>query len=218
MRILIIGAGHSGSLLAKRLAEKGHEVIIVDKNPERAQMVAHEADVQAYARDATDPSLYDEIDMLTIDVVVAVTDKDEVNLFVAALAKEYNVPRIIAKARDARIALLMERFGIEYVVPEPQITARIIESIIEGKYSVVELVPAYSGNYALISITLTESSNAVGKTLEEVEYDRSKAKILAVFDGQTLLDPSEVTQLQPNYEVIALVRRDYIEEFMQAFR
>ncbi len=218
MRILIIGAGHSGSLLAKSLAEKGHEVIVVDKNPERAQMIAREADVQAYARDATDPSLYDEIDMLSIDVVVAVTDRDEVNLFVAALAKEHNVPRIIAKARDARTAMLMERFGIEYVVPEPQITARIIEAMIEGKYNVVELVPAFSGNYALVAITLTEASSAVGRRIEEIDYDRRRARILAVFDGTNFLDPDEAAQLQPNHEIIALVRRDYIEEFMQAFR
>ncbi len=219
MRILIVGAGKVGSILAKMLAEKGHEVIVLDKDPRKAEALAREADVEALARDATDPSVYEaEIDLSTIDVVVAVTNRDEVNMFVATLAREYEVPRIIVKVRDSRIAYLIEKLGIEHVIVEPNVTANIINSIIEGKYVAVTLLPAFTGNYRLVSITISETDTAAGKPLDEIDYPRDRAKILAVFDGSTFLDPSEVIRLEPGYQVIALVRADAVEEFMNAFR
>ncbi len=217
--MLIVGAGKVGSILARMLAERGHEVIVVDKDERKAEMVAREADVEALARDATDPSLYErEVDLTTVDVVVAVTNRDEVNMFVATLAREYNVPRIVVKVRDQRIAQLIQKLGIEYVVVEPVITANIINSIIEGRYVAVNLLPTFMGNYRLVSITISEGDSSAGKTLDEIDYPRDKARILAIFNGESIVDPSEVTRLEPGYQVIALVQQDAIDRFLQAFR
>lgn len=123
MRILIIGAGSTGSHLAKLLSGKGHEVIIVDTNENKIENVQKEADVQAYKRDATDVSLYEELDLETIDVVVTVTDKDEVNLLVATLAKESGVPKVIARVKSSQIAKLLRKMGIEDVFNPPTLIA-----------------------------------------------------------------------------------------------
>ena len=159
MRILIVGAGKLGSLLAKKLSEKGHDVIVIDVDRQRAEQVAAEADVAAYARDATDPSVYDEINLANIDVVVATTNRDEVNLFVALMAREYGVSRIIVKVRDARIGQIITRMGIaEHVIVEPQVISSIVEGFIEGKYNIVELAPVFVGGFRLVTITLPEGS------------------------------------------------------------
>ncbi|NPA05349.1 MAG: NAD(P)-binding domain-containing protein [Crenarchaeota archaeon] len=218
MRILIIGAGQVGSNLAKMLVERGHDVIIVDKDSERCEALASEVDVQAIARDATDPALYEEIDLATMDIVVAVTNRDEVNLLASMIARDYGVPRIIARVRDPRTALLFEKLGVEFVIVEPLLTAKTIESIIEGKYGVIQIVPIFTGNYVLVSLTITENDSCVGRPLDEIPYPRDRAKILAVFTGDRFADPMEVEALRPNYEVIALVRKDSIEDFIQAFR
>jgi len=219
MRILIIGAGKLGSLLARQLSERGHEVIVIEVNEEKAKKVAEEADVAAYVRDATDPSVYEEIGLSTIDVLVATTNRDEVNLFAALIAREYGVPRVIVKVRDNKVAQIMSRVGLaEDVVVEPQVIASVIEGIIEGKYSVVELVPTYIGEFKLVAITITEGSTVEGRLLEEIKYPRQGTKILAIFDGKEFHDPGEIIRLEPGYQVIALVRETLIEEFLEAFR
>lgn len=219
MRILIIGAGKLGSLLAKNLSEKGHEIIVVEQDEEKARKLAEEADVAAYARDATDPSVYEEIGLQSIDVVVATTNKDEVNLFAALIAREYGVPRIVAKVRDNRVAQILTRVGlVEDVVVEPQVIGAIIEGIIEGKYNIVELVPVFTGNFRLVAVTIAEGSNAEGQLLDEIKYPKHGAKILAVYDGQSFHDPGELIRLEAGYQIIALVRNDLIEEFLDAFR
>jgi len=219
LRILIIGAGKLGSLLAKNLSEKGHEIIVIEQDEEKARKLAEEADVAAYARDATDPSVYEEIGLQSIDVVVATTNKDEVNLFAALIAREYGVPRIVAKVRDSRVAQILTRVGlVEDVVVEPQVIGTIIEGIIEGKYNIVELVPVFTGNFRLVAITIAEGSSVEGQLLDEVKYPRQGVKILAVYDGENFHDPGELIRLEAGYQVIALVRDDLLEEFLEAFR
>ncbi len=219
MRILIIGAGRLGSILAKNLSERGHEIIVVDKNEERVKKLTEEVDVAGYVRDATDPTLYDELSLPSIDVIVAATDRDEVNLFTAIISREYGVPRIIAKVRDPRIASILQRIGLtEYVVVEPNIISSIIEAVIEGKYSVVELLPIYVGGFRLVTITIAEGSDAEGHLLDDVKYPREGVKILTVFDGKKFHDPGEVIRLEAGHQIIAIVRDDLIEEFLEAFR
>ncbi|MET1101235.1 MAG: TrkA family potassium uptake protein [Pyrodictiaceae archaeon] len=219
MRILIVGAGKVGSLLAKSLSEKGHDVIVVEKDEAKAEALSREADVKVYNSDATDPALYEsEIDLSTIDIVVATTNRDEVNMLIAMLAREYNVPRIIVKVRDTKIAYIIEKLGIESIIVEPNITANMILGVIEGKKTVVELLPSFSGYYKIVSFTISEQDYAFRKTLDEINYPRNAAKILAIFDGEEFRDPEEIGLLEKGYEVIALVREDMIEDFIKAFR
>lgn len=217
MRVLIIGAGDTGRHLAKMLSGKGNEVIVVDKEKEKCKIITEEADVLAINRDATDLSLYDEVDLRKLDVVVAATDKDEVNLFAALIAREHGIPRIMVRVKNEKVARLLERVGIERAICVPYVIANLIEGFIEGKYSLITLSPIFTGMYGLVSLTLTENDASIGKSLKDLKIPLA-SKILAIFDGEKFLDPEEVTELRPGYEVIALVRNDLAEEFIRAFR
>jgi len=95
--------------------------------------------------------------------------------------------------------------------------AGLIQSFIEGKYSLINISPIFSGTYGLVSITLAENDTSIGKTLDDLKLPLA-SKVIAVFDGEKFLDPEEVRELRPGYEVIALVRNDIVEEFIRAFR
>lgn len=218
MRVLVVGGGEVGSYLAKSLANKGNDVIVVDKDRERCEKISSEADVLALNRDATDPTLYEDVDLRAVDVVVAATDRDEVNLFIATIARDFGVPRIIVRVKNESLARVLERIGIEYVIAEPLVTAKLIENIIEGKYHAVFLLPLFAGNYVIVSATITEADSSVGKRLDEIPLPKTGVKVLAVFDGEKFLDPEEAGELRRNHQVIALVRRDLVEEFLEALR
>lgn len=217
MRILIIGAGSTGSHLAKLLSGKGHEVIIVDTNENKIENVQKEADVQAYKRDATDVSLYEELDLETIDVVVAVTDKDEVNLLVATLARESGVPKVIARVRSPQIAKLLRKMGIEDVFNPPTLIANLIYSTIEGKRRIATLLPAFLGDYELVSLVIKEGDSSVGKRLGEIEIPE-QAKIIAIYDGEKIIEPIPQIEIKPGLHMIALVHKEAVDELLRNFR
>ncbi len=218
MKILLIGGGGVGESLAVRLAKSGHNVVVVDKSEERIRRIISEADVEGIVRDATDPRLYEELDLNTFDIVVAATDRDEVNLFVASIAKEYGVSRIFVRAKNRATIRLLQLIGVEMSVAENDVVAGILFSSIEGRFTGVEIIDVYSGDFTIVARTLTKVSKAVGKPLREVmeNIPPSAVKILAVFDGEKFLEPDRVMSLEPGYIVIALTRVDSIDKFIEA--
>lgn len=217
MRILIIGAGGTGSHLAKLLSGRGHDVIIVDTNKNKLEKIQSEADVQGIIADATDASLYEEIDLETIDVVVAVTDKDEVNLLVASLAREKGVPKVVVRVRSPQIAKLLRKMGIEDVINPPTLVANLIYSTIEGKRRVASLLPAFLGEYELVSYVIKEGDSSVGRRLGELELPE-QSKIIAIYDGEKIIEPIPQIEIKPGIHIIALVHKEVIDELLKNFR
>ncbi|MCE4607328.1 MAG: TrkA family potassium uptake protein [Desulfurococcales archaeon] len=217
MKILVIGGGGVGESLCVRLAKVGHSVVVVDKDESKVRRITAEADVEGIVRDATDPMLYDELDLETFDVVVAATDRDEVNLFVSSIAKEYGVNRIFVRAKNRATIKLLNMLGVEASVAENDIVAGILFSEIEGRFSAVEIVNIYTGNFVIVSRTVTKVSKALGKSVREITSELPPTlKIIAVFDGENFLDPDKVLSLEPGYIIIALSKIDSVDKLDEA--
>ncbi|MCE4621049.1 MAG: TrkA family potassium uptake protein [Desulfurococcales archaeon] len=218
MRILVIGAGGVGGEVAKRLSDAGHSVTVVDLNEERILALSSEADVEGIVRDATDPSLYDEIDLSSYDVVIAATDRDEVNLFVSSLAKLYGVSRILVRVRKPQTVKLLHMLGIDAIVSEHQIAANLIYSFIEGRYGLVELIPVLSGDFIVVSATVGPTSPIRGKRVSEAKKMLpGGTTILMVYHDGDFIDPSELGVIDEGMILIMLARRDQAEEVAKLF-
>ncbi len=220
MKILIIGAGRVGSQLASDLSRLGHSITIVDNDEEKLLRVSSQADVEALVRDATDPQLYEEIDIQSYDVVVAATDKDEINLFVAAIAKLYNIERVFVRAKNTQTSSLLQLLGVEAAIVEPQLAASIIFTMIQGRYGIVDLVSTITGDFHLVSGSIKQTSILRGKTLLEAIRDGlipKSIKLLAVFDGERFYEVEESPVLDVGHIVIALVSHTSLKEFSELF-
>ncbi|MEB3780080.1 MAG: TrkA family potassium uptake protein [Desulfurococcales archaeon] len=218
--MLIVGAGLVGSMLAQRLSDVGHSVTIIDKDEERVTRIGTQADVEALVKDATNPAIYDEIDLESYDIVVAATDKDEVNLFVAAIARLYGLDKIYVRIRNPQTSRILDILGVKGIVPEPQLVANILFSLIEGLHTAVTLMPVLTGDFVLVSLTVKPTSVVRGRWIKDLERDSvlpKEAKILAVFDGERLVDPLDSPPLEVGHVVIALTRRDKVRDLMNLF-
>ena len=87
MKILIAGAGVVGSSLAEQLSEEGHEVTLVDQDRVRAKEVTSRMDVLMVPGNASTPSVLFRAGIKTADMIIAVTDVDEVNLVVGMMGE-----------------------------------------------------------------------------------------------------------------------------------
>jgi trk system potassium uptake protein TrkA len=218
VKVLIIGAGEVGRLLARRLSEIGHSVTVVDKDEDRIVTLSDEADVMGVVRDATDPRLYEEIDLPSFDVVVAATDRDEVNLFIAAVARLHRIPRIFVRVRNPETARLLTMLGVESVIAERQIAANILYSYIQGYYSIVEMIPALQGDFLIVSGVVRPTSPIRGKSLREVEEKLPRgARILLIFHEGDFHDPSDVPYLEEGMMPIIIARREVLREVARLF-
>src|ERR1700759_2705317 len=137
MRVAIAGAGAVGRSVARELIGNGHDVALLERNPNHIDTEAiPEADW--HLGDACELSLLESIKLQDFDVVVAATGDDKANVVLSLLAKtEFAVSRVVARVNDPRNEwLFTDAWGVDVAVSTP----RILCSLIEEAFAVGDLV------------------------------------------------------------------------------
>ncbi len=104
MRIVIVGAGKVGFSLAQRLSEEGHEITVIEQDEERRLIVQNSLDVMTISGNGASPQILADFGLLKADLMVAVTDRDEVNMIACMAAKQAGISRTIARVRNQEYA------------------------------------------------------------------------------------------------------------------
>lgn len=100
MRILILGAGQVGSSIARQLSRENNEITIVDYNADLIQQINEQLDVKAIQGYASHPSTLKAVRADDVDMLIAVTYSDEVNMVACQIAYSlFNIPIRIARIR-----------------------------------------------------------------------------------------------------------------------
>ena len=98
MKVAIAGAGNVGTYIASDLKAAGHEVLVIEQNPDLVARLRPTIDVDWYIADACEVQSLHDAGLADADVVVAATGDDEDNLVISLLSKqEFAVPRVVAR-------------------------------------------------------------------------------------------------------------------------
>ncbi|KPL76088.1 potassium transporter TrkA [Ornatilinea apprima] len=118
MKILIIGCGRVGANLSHILSMRGHDLTIVDKDPEAFRELGTWFKGKTYVGIGFDKQLLLEAGIERADGLAAVTLSDEANVVVARLAQQFfRVPRVAARVYDPRKAEIYRRLGLQTISP-----------------------------------------------------------------------------------------------------
>src|SRR5262249_45733129 len=117
MRVAIAGAGNVGRSIAQELIENGHQVMLIERAPERLRP-ERVPQAEWILADACEVAYLQEAELARCDVVVAATGDDKVNLVVSLLAKtEFGVPRVVARVNRAENEwLFTDQWGVDVAV------------------------------------------------------------------------------------------------------
>ena len=101
MQVIICGAGQVGFHIAKYLSHQHNDVTVMDSSRTLVRKIEESLDVKALVGYASDPDLLDKADVASADMLVAVTNSDEVNMVACQVAHSlFNVPTKIARIRN----------------------------------------------------------------------------------------------------------------------
>ena len=205
MKVAIAGAGSVGTAIAQDLAANGHDVLLIEKDPDLVERLRPSLAVTVVAADACEVSSLDAAGMALVDVAVAATGDDEDNLVISLLAKqEFAVPRVIARVNHpSNQWLFNESWGVDISVSTPQLLTALVEEAVSVG-SLVRLLQFEGGNAHLVEVTLAEGSPAEGRSLAELELPRD-ATVVAVVRQDRLVVPRGDTVLSSGDEVMVLV-------------
>ncbi|GAA3382420.1 potassium channel family protein [Cryptosporangium minutisporangium] len=203
MRVAIAGAGNVGRSVANELAENGHQVMLIDRDPR--QMRSHLVpEAEWVLADACELSSLDDAGLAGCDVVVAATGDDKVNLVVSLLAKtEFAVGRVVARVNRAENEwLFTDQWGVDVSVSKPRLMAALVEEAVTVG-DLVRLMTFRQGQASLVEITLAPDAPYVGRPLREVPLP-SDAALVAILRGARVLVPTPDDPLEPGDELMFL--------------
>src|SRR3954453_20430923 len=208
MKVAIAGAGNVGTYIASDLKEAGHDVLLIEENPDLVALLRPSLDVQWFIADACEVTSLQEAGLAEVDVVVAATGDDEDNLVISLLSKqEFAVPRVIARVNHPKNHWLFnETWGVDVSVSTPHLLTALVEEAVSVG-SLVRLLQFEGGEARLVEVTLAESSPAIERPIVELGVPRDATIVAVVRDGHVVV-PRGDTVLQAGDEVLALVTED----------
>ncbi len=212
MRVAVAGAGAVGLFIANDLRGGGHEVLLIEQDPDVQDRSISVEGVEWCIADACEVTSLRELHLEQCDVVVAATGDDEDNLVFSLLAKqEFAVPRVIARVNHPNNAWLFnENWGVDLSVSTPH----LVTSLVEEAVSVGRLVRLFSfegGNARLVEVTLADTSPALDMALKDLDIPRD-ATIVAVVRDEHVIMPRGDTVFEVGDEVMAMVTADSEED------
>ena len=207
MRVAIAGAGKVGRAIARELLSNGHDVMLIDRDPEKARPGVVEG-ARALLGDTCEIAVLDQADLPSCQVLIAATGDDKVNLVVSLLAKtEYGVPRVVSRVNHPKNEWMFdEAWGVDVAVSTP----RMLSALVEEAVTVGDLVRLFTfreGNANLVEITLAPSSPVVGSRVGDVQFPVDTA-LVAIIRDTRVISPTPDDSLEAGDELLFVASPD----------
>jgi trk system potassium uptake protein TrkA len=205
MRVVVTGGGAIGRHLAYDLAEREHDVTLIEQDRATVdELLVEIPAVNVLLGDACEPWVLEGAELSSADVVVAATGDDEDNLVTSLLAKqEFAVPRVLARVNHPENEwLFTPMWGVDQAVSPPHIlTAMVEEAVTTG--DLVQLLRLEGGKISIVEMKLEADSPAAGRPIYELRLPAGAAIVAVVRDGHVVV-PQPETVLTPDDEILAI--------------
>lgn len=209
-RIMIVGGGSVGYMIARELLTHRLEVTIVERDPRRCEFLSeHLSGAWVLCGDGTDLDLLTGEGLSRADVLIAVTDNDEKNLLVSLLAKQMGVPKVITRVGRPEHQQLFEQVGIDVPVT-PAVVA--VREVVDWLAPEVGHVPVLEERLSLLEVEVPKRYRKM--SLSGLNLPRG-ATVLAVLNGQRAFLPGTSTAVEGGDHLLILAPREIEHEVLR---
>lgn len=200
MKILIIGDGKIGSILAEQLSLEKHEVTLVDRSAERLGQSNNELDVMIVEGDGASRAVQLEAGADKADLVIACTGEDERNLLCCLIAKKLGARHTIARVRNPlyaeELSLIQDDLGLSMTINPEETCATEMARVLRFP-SAIKIDTFAKGHVEIHKTNVAKGSPLDGLTLRDIGKFRANVLICAVERGaQDVIIPSGDFQLR----------------------
>ncbi len=183
MRVIVVGLGHLGRRLAERLAGKGIELVLIDRDETRCKEAAERYDALVLRGDGTDPELLEKAGAQEAEALVAATDSDPINTVVGILAKRAGTKQVIVVLNDLALRTACQVVGVDRVISPVLAATEEIAGFITGKET-LDFSVAVSGGARVAELS---PGPLAGKKLGEIPLPKGTAVPVVLREGKALV-------------------------------
>jgi len=225
MKIIILGAGQVGSSVAANLCSEANDISIVDTNPECLQALSERYDLKTVQGVASYPSVLAQAGARDADMILAVTNSDEINMIACQVAYTlFHTPTKIARVRNTeylkKTALFaQEALPIDVLISPEQIVTEYIEKLISfpGALQVLDFA---QGKAQMVAVRAYYNGPLAGRKVCELVGDMSdlEIRIVALFRAGKSVIPDGDTVMEPDDEVFIIGAPKHIRSLLKNIR
>ena len=220
MRIVVAGAGKLGYSIAELLADDEFDVVVVENDPERKEVVQNSLDVLVIEGNICTPSLFKDPDIYGADVFIACTDSDEVNMITCMMAKNNNIKHTVARIRNVDYAIespemLNNDMKVDLILNPERITASEIDHVMMTP-SVLNVDDFADGKVRMFEAKLKEDSPFANIPLKDLHIPED-ILVAMLFRKHKMIIPRGNDFLLPGDNVYFVGKQDAILSFEQQF-
>jgi trk system potassium uptake protein TrkA len=206
MYIIIVGGGKVGYYLTKTLLSEGHEVLLIEKNPEKTELFVEQFGAVVVAGDGAEAAVLAQAGAARADVVIAVTGEDEDNLVVCQVAKtKFHVGRTIARVNNPKNEYLFRMLGVDITVSQTDYILTLIEQAIPDQ-PFIHLVNLIHEDMAIVDAKVVSGSKIANRKIGDLPVPEG-CIIAAIIRAGELIIPSPSTEVKEGDDVIAIAHR-----------
>ncbi len=220
MKIIIVGCGKIGKSMIRSLTAEGHDVLIVDNDSTVLNETADVYDVMGVCGNAVDCDTLTEAGVENADVVVCVTDSDEMNMLACYLARKLGAHHAVARIRnpeynDQSIGFLRQHLNLSVSINPEQLVAEEISNILQLPSAVK--IERFSGrNVEMVEIILPSGSALDGMTLIKMrEKYRANYLICTVQRNNQVFIPDGRFELHAGDSIGLVAAHSEIEKLLR---
>jgi trk system potassium uptake protein TrkA len=201
--VIIMGGGKVGYYLGRTLLEEGHEITVVESDPEIFALVSRQLDCPVIQGDGSTYGVLERAGAGRADVFVAVTNHDQDNLIGCEVAKrEFGVPKTVARVKNPKNEWIMQQLGVDVTVSSTAIISSLIESELPV-HKIRTLLSLRAGQLEIMEYVLDGKSPVVGHQLKDLTMPPN-CNIVTILRKGAAVVPRGDTAFQDNDVVLAL--------------
>jgi trk system potassium uptake protein TrkA len=225
MKIIILGAGQVGSTVADSLVSEKNDITVVDTNPERLKALQDLFDLRTVHGSGAQPATLDRAGAEDADLLIAVTQSDEVNLTACKIAHRlFNTPTRIARIRAADFQnhpelLAEDCFAVTHAICPEQIVTETIGRLIDFPEA-LQMQHFADGRVSLVAVRAFEGGPLVKHPLRDLRQHMPNVEVSipAIFRNNRPLQPEPETIVRPGDEVFCLAATAHVRQVMCELR
>lgn len=225
MKILILGAGQVGGTLAEHLASEENDITVIDTDVSRLRDLHNRCEIRIMNGHASHPAVLAEAGCDSADMLVAVTNDDELNMVACQVAHSlFNTPTKIARVRSSAYLTRRELFNpaaipVDVLISPEQVVTTQIRRLIEypGALQVLDFA---EGMVQLVAMKVYADGPLVGRELKSLHENPEKPNswVSAIYRDNRPFIPNGRTVLKPFDEVFFFAARRDIRTIMARMR
>lgn len=225
MKIIILGAGQVGGTLAENLAGEQNDITIVDTDGARLAELSDRLDIRTVTGKGSYPSVLRQAGAEDADMLIAVTNSDEVNMVACQVAYTlYRTPTKIARIRAANYTakdklFASEAIPIDVIISPEQVVTDYIKRLIEHP-GALQVTNFASGRVQLVGVRAFYGGPLVGNELRQLRKHMPNVdtRVAAIFRRDRPILPEGNTVIEADDEVFFIAARNDIRAVMSELR